>query len=165
MVYCNFVPKYIIKNIAEKTKNKAKKQALLHSLNAPFVDLKLKREKITRELRAGNDPKVSLIRDHKERLIVYDNQNGWEYDKNTARLWEDFIQDHSVAGEEKKRPRRIFTKRMDEVHDMFHDLMERHSYDGQNAAIQCWLKFGESYVNAYWDGEYLCFGTGDNYYF
>lgn len=156
---CNIIPRYILKNIAEKTDNDKQKSAYKNALN--IVDnvehnYRIKRKKIIEQ---GIKPE--LIHDHVERLIVYNNKYEWDYIKD--HLWEDFKQNH--VSEPKKLARRIFTKNLDQVHDLFHDLLGRESFDNENAAIQAWIKFGQLYPNAYWDGEFLAFGSGDKYYF
>jgi Zn-dependent metalloprotease len=161
---CNIIPRKILENIAKNETDDRKKAMYEHTLNIGDKreeDLRDKRKRIQSAIRKGEDPKVSLERDHIEHLKVYDNRYQWEYNK--SRIWEDFKQDHTTSAI--KVPRRIFTKSLDKVHDVFHDLMERHSYDGENAVVQCFLKFGRDYVNAFWDGEYLAFGTGDKTYF
>lgn len=163
---CEFIPRKILKNIAKNEPNEKKKAMYEQTLNIGEKredNLIEKRKRIQSAIREGKDPKLDLATDHKEHLTVYDNNFEWDYNK--SKLWEDFIQDHSKPGQGKLYPRRIFTRSLDKVHDLFHDLKERHSFDNKNATVQAFLKFGRDYVNAYWDGEYLAFGTGDRTYF
>ena len=156
---CNIIPRYILKNIAEKTDNEKQRSAYKNALdNIENVEksYRTKRKRIIEQ-----KIKPELIHDHTERLIVYDNKYDWEFNKNT--LFEDFVQNH--VSEPKKLAKRIFTKNLDKVHDLFHDLLDRESFDNENASIQTWIKFGQLYPNAFWDGEYLAFGSGDKYYF
>jgi Zn-dependent metalloprotease len=124
-------------------------------------DYREKRNKIVAQIRRGETPDISIPREHTERLVIYDNKNQWDYIKD--KIWDDFTQDHTVS--QYKRPRRLFTKDMDKIYDMFHDLLNRESFDNQNAFVQIFLNLGVDYNNAFWDGEYLAFGNGDGVIF
>lgn len=165
MTFCSIIPNYIIKNI-ERNSDKSKKKKLLKTFDNTIIGedkkkFREKRKNIMAQIRRGETPDISLPRDHTEHVVVYDNQYRWEYLKD--KVVEDFVQDHVATPYHK--PRRLFTKDLDKVHDMFHDLLHRESFDNQNASIQVFKNLGEKYNNAYWDGEYLAFGNGDGIIF
>jgi Zn-dependent metalloprotease len=157
---CNFIPKKILKNIAENDPNPNRKTAYKNIIaDQKEEDFRKKRKRISQNLLKGVEPSVD--RAHTESLYIYDNRSLWDYSKE--KLWEEFVQQHEHNPTQK--PRRVFTRDMDKVYDMFHDLLGRESFDNKNAVVNAFLKYGVNYPNAYWDGEVLAFGAGDHYYF
>ncbi|MCM5704821.1 M4 family metallopeptidase [Larsenimonas salina] len=43
----------------------------------------------------------------------------------------------------------------------FHDVMGRHSIDGEGMALLGTVHYGQEYQNAFWNGEQMVFGDGD----
>lgn len=158
---CEIIPKKILKKIAENDPNEKRRAAFKAIIADPEKEqeFRQKRKKIQQDMLRGVEPDVD--RSHTEHLLIYDNKSSWDYIRNY--VWEEFKERHTH--EAKKTPRRLFTKDMDKVYDMFHDLLNRESFDNQNATVQTFLKYGVAYPNAYWDGEVLAFGAGDKYYF
>ena len=156
---CEIIPKKILKNIAENDPNPQKRSAYKSVIaGTKEREYREKRKKISQDLLKGIEP-GGLDRAHTEHLLVYDNKSSWDYIKNY--VWEEFREKHPQV----VRPRRVFTRDFDKVYDMFHDNLQRESFDNQNATVNIFLKYGVSYPNAYWDGEVLAFGAGDRYYF
>jgi Zn-dependent metalloprotease len=157
---CNFIPKKILKNIAENDPNPNRRNAYKNIIaDTKEQEFRKKRKRISENLLKGVTPNID--RAHTESLYVYDNHSLWDYSKE--KLWEQFIQNHEQNPTQ--IPRRVFTRDMDKTYDMFHDLLGRESFDNQNAVVNVFLKYGVNYVNAFWDGEVLAFGAGDHYYF
>ncbi len=48
-----------------------------------------------------------------------------------------------------------------EVWDLFADVFDRSSVDGQGTALSVTVHYGQAYDNAFWDGSQLVFGDGD----
>lgn len=153
------IPRRLIKKIAENSPNE-KSRAFYNSIivDTKEKEFRQKRKKIQQDLKKGILPK-GLDRIHTHRLTVYDNKMRWEYYK--GKIYEDFSEKYNVD----KIPKRIFTKDLEKIRHFFHDLLKRESFDNNNARIESFLKYGSNYVNAFFDGEYLVFGTGDRYYF
>lgn len=154
------IPRRLIKKIAENSPNE-KYRAFYSSIivDTKEREFRAKRKKIQQDLKKGILPK-NLDRVHTHRLTVYDNKMRWEYYK--GKIYEDFAEKELSSD---RIPKRLFTKDLEKIRHFFHDLLKRESFDNQNARIESFLKYGNNYVNAYFDGEYLVFGTGDNYYF
>jgi Zn-dependent metalloprotease len=155
---CEIIPKKILKNIAENEPDSKRKSAYKSIIaDTKEKEYRQKRKQISQNLLKGIEPDVD--RAHTEHLTVYDNQNKDEYVTN--KLWEEFI----AANHATTKPRRIFTKNLDNIYDLFHDLLNRESFDNQNATVTTYLKYSRNYNNAYWSGTEFVFGTGDKYYF
>lgn len=148
---CSIIPKKILKNIEKNDKTRK-----FYSIKKD-IDYREKRKRISANIEKGIEP--DIVRDHTEHLLIYDNKYSWDFLKNS--IWEDFTETHHVP----KKTKRTFTRDLDKIYDMFHDVLQRESYDNRNARLEVFLKYGRDYVNAYWDGEYLVFGTGDRKYF
>lgn len=156
---CEIIPKKILKSIAENDKSGRKNFYKSIISETKEEEYRKKRKQISQNLLKGVEPNVD--RAHTETLTVFDNQYKWDYSRD--KLWEEFIQEHTHNPS--KIPKRVFTRDMDKVYDLFHDVLNRESFDNKNAIVNVFLKYGVNYVNAYWDSEYLVFGTGDKYYF
>jgi hypothetical protein len=52
-----------------------------------------------------------------------------------------------------------------QVWDLFADLFDRRSLDGQGSTVSVTVHFGQNYDNAFWDGSQLVFGDGDGVVF
>lgn len=154
---CQIIPKKILKKIAENDPNEKRRAYFQNIVDKKEDEFRNKRKRIQQKLLEGVEPEVD--RNHTEHILVYDNQFNWDYIR--SKIWEEFI----AANHATTRPRRRFTNDMDKVYDMFHDLLNRESFDNKNGTNQIFLKFGEKYNNAFFDGEVLAFGTGDGYYF
>jgi len=158
---CDFIPKKILKNIAENDPNPNRRSAYKNIItDKKEEEFRVKRKRISQNLLKGVEP-TDIDRAHTESLFVYDNHSLWDYSKD--RLWEQFVQQHEH--DLTKIPRRVFTRDMDKVYDMFHDVLNRESFDNKNAIVNVYLRYGVNYPNAFWDGEVLAFGAGDHYYF
>lgn len=161
---CEIIPDYILRKIAEQKSDEDKKiyYATLGTADAKY-NYREKRKRIQDRIRAGEDPKsfLHLVQNDTEHFTVYNNLNSWDLEMDKAKLLEDFIQ---VDATQKKKPRRLFTRNVNSIHDIFHDTFKRHSFDNKNAVVLSWTKYGKDYDNAYWDGEFLVFGTGGEYF-
>lgn len=170
MAKCNIIPKKILKKIAENDPDDRRRAFYADIVANQENKFRKKRKQIQDNLlNGGIVPDVDKA--HTEHLLVYDNKAQWDF--STQHLWEEYIEKHPPEMMKKtkgrlpgkKAPRRTFTKDMDKIYDMFHDLLNRESFDNENATCNIFLKFGVNYPNAFWDGEYLAFGKGDGYYF
>ncbi|WP_370616083.1 protealysin inhibitor emfourin [Mumia qirimensis] len=47
------------------------------------------------------------------------------------------------------------------VHELFHTVFGRSGIDGAGSGVTVTVHYGQSYDNAFWDGEQLVFGDGD----
>jgi Zn-dependent metalloprotease len=157
---CEIIPKKILKKIAENDPNENRRAYFQNIVESKKEDeFREKRKRIQSDLKKGILPK-NLDRVHTHRLTVYDNQRLWDYSK--SKVFEDFSDLHDATN---LYPKRLFTRDLDRVSDLFHDSLNRESFDNNNARVESFLKYGTDYVNAYWDGEYLVFGEGDGIYF
>lgn len=156
---CSIIPKKILKNIVENDPDTKRKLAYKSIIaDTKEKEYREKRKQISKNLLKGIEPQ-GLDRSHTEHLMIYDNKSSWDYIKNY--VWEEFKEKHPIV----TRPRRIFTRDFDKVYDLFHDHLNRESFDNKNATVNIFLKYGSNFPNAYWDGEVLAFGAGDRYYF
>ncbi len=161
---CEIVPKKILKNIAKNDINPRRK----NFYNSIVQDIKEKefrekRKMVQENLLKGEGLVPKLDKNHTQHLKIFDNKSEWDYTKE--HVWEEFIQVHTNNADLLKKPKRAFTKDFDKVYDMFHDILDRESFNNDNATVEIFLKLGINYPNAFWDGQYLAFGTGDHYYF
>ena len=155
---CEIVPKKILKAIAENDPNPNRRSAYKSVIaDTKEKEYREKRKKISQNLLKGIEPD-NIDRSHTEHLLIYNNKYSWDYTKQY--LWEEFKEKHPQI----VRPKRVFTRDFDKVYDMYHDVLERESFDDKNAVVNIFLKYGINYPNAFWDGEVLVFGTGDKYY-
>src|SRR5215211_8452826 len=124
---CDFIPKKILKNIAENDPNPNRRSVYKNIIaDKKEEEFRVKRKRISQNLLKGVEP-ADVDRAHTESLYIYDNRSLWDYSKD--KLWEEFIQQHEVNAI--KKPRRVFTRDMDKVYDMFHDVLQRESFDNQ----------------------------------
>lgn len=156
---CEIIPKKILKKIAENDPNSKRRAYFQNIVEKKEDEFRNKRKNIQKDLKKGILPK-NLDRTHTHQITVYDNQRLWDYNK--SKIFEDFKDLHDVSN---FAPKRLFTRDLDRVSDLFHDVLKRESFDNNNARVESFLKYGVDYVNAYWDGEYLVFGEGDGIYF
>ncbi|QHT66269.1 peptidase M4 family protein [Rhodocytophaga rosea] len=47
------------------------------------------------------------------------------------------------------------------TYDYFKNVLGRNSFDGNGAAIKCYVHYGQGYENAFWNGSVMTFGDGE----
>lgn len=141
---CLFIPTQVLENMARAGVEEARTSIL--------------QSEQTRQQRAANlgaplDSARGISPPGEGPRTVYDSQNQWQQRVAVARNEggpatpdDDVTNAYKYAGV---------------VSDFFKDVLTRNSYDNLGSDIILNVHLGESYMNAFWDGDELTFGDGD----
>lgn len=141
---CRFVPPYLLQRLASRNGMTGGADAAEATLRQDD-DLRRRRSQSPaqpREAAAGGG-----------RRVIFDAKNAYELPGEVART-DDQPPTGDVAVDEAHLS-------SGQVWDLFAELFDRQSYDGQGTTAQVSVHYGVDYDNAFWDGQQFVFGDGD----
>lgn len=94
---------------------------------------------------------------HEEVRRLFDCKNTWDYPNTPVK--------EDRGTHDNKPSKDPILQLANIVYDYWHDEQARESWDNENAVVDVYKNFGSRYNNAFWDGEGLVFGNGDQVYF
>jgi len=144
MKFCQIIPDKILERlkdvkslaISEKMRNKRKELLKLKSQALP------------------------VPAEHDEIRVLYEghhNEDLNEADKNIIQI----DKQHHETTPSTNSNLEFFNK----IYDFIHDSLDRESFDNHNAIMKIFIHVGQDYNNAFWNGELLAFGDGDQQVF
>jgi Zn-dependent metalloprotease len=169
---CKIVPDHIILKVAGKRKsfnklkllnNISKSAGLREKRKIVYANRKQLNKPISQAafLRAGASPTAApRAPSGMERLWFYDCQQAWDMpNKPISKIEEKHSKDKPAP----RLLKQTHIDNMDEAYDFFRDVYKRKSFDKKSATVRFFANYGDRYGNAFWDGEQMVFGLGDEY--
>lgn len=145
-LYC-IIPPYILRNIIENGTPEQRQQALRNIVSAEAV--RVQREVISKE----GPPEEMLEATGGLNRIVYSAQNGSSLPGTQVRAEGDTATGDPAADEAYDGAGATY--------DLFKDVFNRNSIDGNGARLDSTVHFRVGYDNAFWNGQQMVYGDGD----
>lgn len=142
---CNYVPPHILNNIA-KNGTPVQRERALRGLG---IDATMRSLRATRKVGTFGTRAPGGVKDR----TVYDAHSGWEVPGSIARREGDPPTGDAAVDEAYDGTGATY--------DLFWDIHDRNSIDGDGMALLSIVHFGMGWDNAQWDGQYMMFGDGD----
>lgn len=152
-VCCSFVPPHVLDHVARTTSrdsvepNAAQRTAII---SRQLRDTRRRRQPDLADLALLTPPRPG-----KSDRQVYDTKHNWDFpgaelvrgEGDAAVVQENANEAYDFSG-----AARVF----------YHDVLNRESIDNAGMTIHAYVNFGVDFDNAFWDGEKIALGNGDN---
>ena len=152
---CSILPPYILRAIAEKGEPEHRQQAL----QTLALDQTFRTLRATQNLFAPVQAKSRawMLMDQEIHRTIYNAQNTKHLPGSIVRVEGDGPVNDPAVNEAYDG--------LGWTHHFYKQIYERNSIDDQGMPLDAAVHFGSNYDNAFFNGEFMVFGDGDNQYF
>ena len=149
---CGFVPPYLLRHLA------AHEHPTMAATEHPSgqtlaLDARFRERREQAATQTPTGPVTAAAVDESDRWVIHSAGNEETLPGSVARSEGDAAVDDLAVDEAY-----VWTQ---QVWDLYEQRFDRRSFDGAGSTVTVTVHFGQSYDNAFWDGEQLVFGDGD----